>query len=71
MLRMNFLDIESPSNLASVANGSGCGLYGGIAILPPLQQLLYSIDPSICLPRALSRYQKTALQYRHSKSGVP
>ena len=37
---INFLELESPSNLANEAKGSGRGLYDGMLTLPPLQQLL-------------------------------
>jgi hypothetical protein len=52
----------SPSNLAREDRGSGLGLYGGMIILPPLQQLLYTIDESRCRLRTLSAYQKIAWQ---------
>jgi hypothetical protein len=39
MCCINFFAVESPSNFARDASGSGLGLYGGIDTFPPLQQL--------------------------------
>jgi hypothetical protein len=48
MLLMNLFEVVSPSNLARENRGSGLGIYGGMLILPPLQQLLYVIDVAPC-----------------------
>jgi hypothetical protein len=71
MLLMNLFEVASPSNLARENRGSGLGLYGGMLILPPLQQLLYVIDVAPCRFRTLSAYQKIAWQYEHSYLGFP
>jgi hypothetical protein len=62
MFFMNFLDVESPSNVANEANGSGRAKKRGITTLPPLQQLLYTILPERWLESRpiLSACQNTA-----------